>query len=339
MPTRAEIDWERPRQREVEEFTDRWDWKRVYRTWSGRMEEFNVPLDPLFTTVTVHDPKNPARSETEVSWWPANEIQRLRIACQRHFNNHPDTRGTPHPEYELPKGQIDTARYLWRHRTEPETIAAILIAASLFSRLHSSRLRLPAEWPRLHLLQPLDRWAREKWLGHEAADQMWHPMSTAVLPLMSDDFVYKIDSMHALVRYLAEEHAAALHSFRAMEVRFAEAPDPFVAKILDEESRTQRQRWAEYAASRKEAEELERQRLAELREKHPRWGEFDRLTKDELSRLVWSKPTTQIAKEFGISDVAIGKRCKAQFIRKPPPGFWRRVETGQTPNPMGRPVA
>ena len=62
------------------------------------------------------------------------------------------------------------------------------------------------------------------------------------------------------------------------------------------------------------------------------------LAKDELSKVVWSKPTTQLAQEFGVSDVAIGKRCKIQGIPKPPPGFWRRVEAGQIPNPMVTPA-
>ena len=33
------------------------------------------------------------------------------------------------------------------------------------------------------------------------------------------------------------------------------------------------------------------------------------LTRQSLYELVWSKPMTTLAKEFGISDVALAKRC------------------------------
>jgi len=54
--------------------------------------------------------------------------------------------------------------------------------------------------------------------------------------------------------------------------------------------------------------------------------------------LVWSKSTMQIAKEFGISDVAIAKRCKKVGVEKPPRGFWNKVEAGKIPHPQGKPV-
>ena len=47
-----------------------------------------------------------------------------------------------------------------------------------------------------------------------------------------------------------------------------------------------------------------------------------------LRDLVWSLPTTKVAEMFGVSDVAIGKRCKKLGITKPPRGYWRKVQTG-----------
>jgi len=49
-----------------------------------------------------------------------------------------------------------------------------------------------------------------------------------------------------------------------------------------------------------------------------------RPTKEELHKLVWSKPTTHIAKQFDVSDKAIGKWCKAYGIDKPPRGYWTK---------------
>lgn len=48
----------------------------------------------------------------------------------------------------------------------------------------------------------------------------------------------------------------------------------------------------------------------------------DRPSKEKLSKLLWEKPTTQIAKEFGVSDKAINKWAKTYQISKPPRGYW-----------------
>jgi hypothetical protein len=44
----------------------------------------------------------------------------------------------------------------------------------------------------------------------------------------------------------------------------------------------------------------------------------------ELAKLVWEKPRTTLAKEFGVSDSAISKRCKLRGISKPPRGYWTK---------------
>ena len=45
---------------------------------------------------------------------------------------------------------------------------------------------------------------------------------------------------------------------------------------------------------------------------------------------VWEKPTVQLAKEYGISDVGLGKVCRQLNIPKPSRGYWRRKEMGHT---------
>lgn len=52
------------------------------------------------------------------------------------------------------------------------------------------------------------------------------------------------------------------------------------------------------------------------------------VSREELEDLVWKYPTTQVASWLGVSDSAVGKRCKLLGITKPPRGYWRRVETG-----------
>lgn len=49
---------------------------------------------------------------------------------------------------------------------------------------------------------------------------------------------------------------------------------------------------------------------------------IERPSREELQKLVWEKPSTQIAKQYGVSDRMIGKWCEAYNISKPPRGYW-----------------
>lgn len=60
-------------------------------------------------------------------------------------------------------------------------------------------------------------------------------------------------------------------------------------------------------------------------------------SRKEFYDLVWSKPITHLAKDFGLSDVAIHKICKKHNIPNPPLGYWAKKAHGkavtQTPLP------
>lgn len=53
------------------------------------------------------------------------------------------------------------------------------------------------------------------------------------------------------------------------------------------------------------------------------------LTREALYELVWSKPKTALAKEFGISDVALGKACARARVPVPPRGYWATRAVGK----------
>ena len=53
------------------------------------------------------------------------------------------------------------------------------------------------------------------------------------------------------------------------------------------------------------------------------------LTREELYEQIWATPAIQLAKTFGISDVAIGKICKKHNIPKPPLGYWTQIHCGK----------
>ncbi|HMN47396.1 MAG TPA: hypothetical protein PKE27_22665 [Povalibacter sp.] len=55
------------------------------------------------------------------------------------------------------------------------------------------------------------------------------------------------------------------------------------------------------------------------------------LSREDLYELVWSKPMLELAKDFGISDVALAKRCRRLGIPVPGRGYWARIDAGQRP--------
>jgi hypothetical protein len=53
-------------------------------------------------------------------------------------------------------------------------------------------------------------------------------------------------------------------------------------------------------------------------------------TRNELYEKIWSTPTIKLARDFGLSDVALGKICKKHSIPKPPLGYWAKLAHGKT---------
>lgn len=49
----------------------------------------------------------------------------------------------------------------------------------------------------------------------------------------------------------------------------------------------------------------------------------------EFYNLVWSKPMTHLAKELGVSDVALHKVCRKHAIPNPPAGWWAKKAAGK----------
>lgn len=51
-------------------------------------------------------------------------------------------------------------------------------------------------------------------------------------------------------------------------------------------------------------------------------------TRSEFYELVWSKPMTHLAKDFGLSDVALHKICRKHDVPSPPVGWWAKHSAG-----------
>ena len=60
----------------------------------------------------------------------------------------------------------------------------------------------------------------------------------------------------------------------------------------------------------------------------PTMNEPTKITREELYERIWKMPATKLAKELGISDVALAKICRKLNVPKPGPGHWRLVQLG-----------
>jgi hypothetical protein len=58
-------------------------------------------------------------------------------------------------------------------------------------------------------------------------------------------------------------------------------------------------------------------------------SEIITLSRNELYEKIWSTPTIKLAKDFGLSDVGLGKICKKHMIPKPPLGYRAKLAHGK----------
>jgi hypothetical protein len=55
------------------------------------------------------------------------------------------------------------------------------------------------------------------------------------------------------------------------------------------------------------------------------------LTREQLYELVWQKPVSRLAEEYGISNVGLAKICGRAGVPTPPRGYWALLEAGRAP--------
>lgn len=62
-----------------------------------------------------------------------------------------------------------------------------------------------------------------------------------------------------------------------------------------------------------------------IKKSRPRKVEWP--TKEELKKLLWQKPTLQIAKQYKVSDKSVEKWAKKYNLSKPPRGYWEKLKS------------
>src|SRR5262245_27489414 len=63
------------------------------------------------------------------------------------------------------------------------------------------------------------------------------------------------------------------------------------------------------------------------------------MTREQLYERVWATPVDALSKEFGISNVGLGKLCRRYAIPVPPRGHWAKKAAGHRTRTADLPVA
>lgn len=62
------------------------------------------------------------------------------------------------------------------------------------------------------------------------------------------------------------------------------------------------------------------------------------VTRQELYDLVWAKPMTKVAEEFGVSGSYMARVCLTLNVPRPERGYWAKLAVGKAapPEPLSR---
>lgn len=315
-----------------DQFRERWNWHRLVIAWHDEVGPLPHPLVQQYSLCAPGIAS--LLSEPLVTWWPRGKEREHWITLQLYIIEHPNH----DPQLWIPQdtaGQRTTAASLCAASSIEEQIG-ILICASLRPHTDAPRPNIIPGW---NSLLQIDEWARE---AAGLSLQPWHHASRTVLPHVSQARMRGSDVVDgdSIIAAITRHHRELLSTWRPIKLVVDETGDPELVQAIRDyipqkraAKEQEHQEWLQQ--QQKEQDERARQ-MEEYRQRHPRAREWPP-TAPVLRELVWSMPTTAIAEQFGVSDVAVGKLCDKLAVQKPPRGFWRKVETGRLPHPNGHP--
>ena len=56
------------------------------------------------------------------------------------------------------------------------------------------------------------------------------------------------------------------------------------------------------------------------------------IRRKELYEKIWKVPASELAAQYGLSDVGLSKICKKLKVPKPPRGYWTKLQFGKKTN-------
>jgi len=309
------------------------DFDKFYAKWTDAVAASGVSFDPLFQTVRIEAANPVAGGKADIHWWGAASVEGNVAKLQRVQDGIVTTMGE-HDHCVRHHGIRETLEYLFQFRNDPKAVAAVLTAASLRARLFAACDGFVAVAEDFAAQEAFNQmsWIYEAAInylrGIDADFTGWWPTLKIALP----EPVGARPAIADLATVLVAEQAALLKNWVPVvaEPVLSETRQAEVAGKTGHRSATWYAGRRSKAAVRYAAEREER--LANSASRTDKWSS---LTKEDLERLVWTKATRLVAKDYGVSDVAFAKRCRKEGVSKPPRGFWRKVEKGYIAHPNG----
>ena len=203
--------------------------ERLLAVWRDVLGEYRLETRNLFADVRLDDVHGRMENDEYVLWSPERNEAQARHRLQRALDSNRFDHGLRALAVDkYREGQQSTALYLADVRAQPDLVAKVLLLASLFSRLDSTRKGDFARkhWPDLSEVRSFQRSLLDD-LGQRFGDDFgWHQSCTDVIPITRDDYyALRATDMDSLVVYLAEEHARLLSSYKVYTVSPAVSSD------------------------------------------------------------------------------------------------------------------
>ena len=338
-------------------------WNELGSLWIQRMRGLGVDPANLLAEVEM-DMGQVGRGTYPDAyvWWRQDQVATGYDQAQRFWFDHPNTNGmldeTEHHEATGGGGAL-TLSHLTAANGDPMMTGAILFVATMMTLERVEAERVGISFAQYRMLSAINSAARTYCHEHEFGRLYRHPIKYALpqSPIGAHRYVYAgadappapPSGAHATdvkraMRWMAECHAAFFQRWRPTRVRFPVVMQPAWQDRIETLRKAHLARKAANAAqAAQRQQEWDEQRRAEqaarqaFLAKHPRHEQWRGISDEVLTRDIWSKPTWELADEFGISDVAIAKECRKRGIPKPERGFWNKVTAGKLPHPNGVP--
>ena len=200
----------------------------VMRAWNRTIEEYEIkPLD-LFEQIVLVDPYRAENEECFVTWCPISDFVAVKYQLQKSLEDGRFFSALSRAgKWTYSAGQSITAHHLWRASHDSQLTSALLLAASLFAQMGSSRATYPRDnWPSFREAEKaksaVTSYIEEKMDAFDG----WHYSCTGVLPpcRRGHYYNYKLHDLGALSSYLAEEHARLYAKYKILGVNFVKSP-------------------------------------------------------------------------------------------------------------------
>lgn len=233
LRAKGELLWSRfvgmPAEKSVVEFLELWTPDKFLDAWTKSVAGLGIDPANVVRFIDIHhasagwQAENPETSVSRVSWWPNAKVRERheRVQAIVAAQERPFDLPTDFIQQGTTVGLRYTASHLLSADGDARRVGAVLICASLFTRVESSRPYYQRDaWPPVSVALTLLEWARR------IQDCRWPDACTDTFPRHESDDGAVITSMDGLVNALAVEHARVLHAWAPIVIRIVGPTEP-----------------------------------------------------------------------------------------------------------------